>query len=52
VSRAGLAAKPSVVKAEILAEWDEAVRLSRATLARQLQRLLGEKSPRLGQIGA
>jgi hypothetical protein len=50
-SRAGFAPQPPGTKEEILFAWDKASRLSRASLERDLAKILGEKASILGQVG-
>jgi hypothetical protein len=51
LSRAGIASQPHGTKEEILLAWDKAARLSRAGLAQDLAKILGEDAPILGQAG-
>src|ERR1700690_1610089 len=50
-SRAGIASQAHGTKEEILLAWDKAARLSRAGLAQDLAKILGEDAPILGQAG-
>ena len=51
LSRAGFAAQSQGKKEEILLAWDKASRLSRASLERDLAKILGENASILGQLG-
>jgi hypothetical protein len=50
-SRAGFGAQLRETAAEILLFWDKAAELSRASLERDLTRILGESAPLVGQVG-
>jgi hypothetical protein len=49
LSRAEWVVQPAVVMGKLLDSWDEAVRLSRAGLERDLARILGDNAPFLGK---
>ena len=51
VSRTGLAPEFHEIKEEILQNWDNVTRRSRATLIRHLARMVKEISPYMGQGG-
>jgi hypothetical protein len=51
LSRAGFAAQPLGKKEEILLAWDKASQLSRASLERDLAKILGENASIVGQRG-